>query len=151
MVRPEAETIRHMAIGIPGKDCGACMMCCQVLDIPELNKPPGPDCPNCMASGGCAIYLTRPKVCRDFECEWLRDRALGPKLKPNLTGVILMIDADSEEYLAVCHPDRPMDWLKNPMVFKHLVAKAKEGETVTAKAGVKAWRIHPSGKWTPTA
>ncbi|MBL8590444.1 MAG: hypothetical protein JNK46_18055, partial [Methylobacteriaceae bacterium] len=58
---------------------------------------------------------------------------------------------DSEEYRAVCHPDRPFDWLKNPLVFKHLVAMAKEGHTVVAKAGMKGWRIYPSGKWTPAA
>jgi hypothetical protein len=139
-----------MRIGIPGKDCGACMMCCQVLDIPELNKPPGPDCPNCMKAGGCAIYHSRPKVCRDYECDWLRERDLGPKLKPSLTGVILMTDAESEDYLAVCHPDRPMDWLKNKFVFQHLVFMAKQGHSVMAKAGTKAWIIHESGRWTPT-
>lgn len=138
-----------MALPIPGKSCGPCMMCCQVLDIPELNKPPGPDCPNCLKGGGCGIYMTRPKVCRDFECEWLRERALGPRLRPDLTGTILMEDADSDEYRAVCHPDRPMDWLKNPLVFKHLVAKAKEGRLVVAKSGEKGWRIYETGRWAP--
>jgi uncharacterized protein len=34
-------------------------------------------------------------------------------------------------------------------VFKHLVAMAKAGRTVVAKAGLKSWRIHASGEWGP--
>ena len=39
-------------------------------------------CENCRAGGGCAIYAHRPQVCRDFECEWLTDRALPATLRP---------------------------------------------------------------------
>lgn len=138
-----------MPLPIPGKSCGPCTMCCKVLDIPELNKPPGPLCPSCIASRGCSIYHTRPQVCRDYECEWLMERALGAKFRPDLTGVILMEDADGDEYRAVCDPAKPMAWLK-PLVFKHLLAKAREGRTVVAKAGLKSWRIHENGEWGPT-
>lgn len=139
-----------MRIGIPGKTCGECTLCCQILDIPELNKPPGPFCPHCAAKGGCGIYATRPKVCRDYECDWLRDRDLGPLLKPSRTGVILMEEADTERFLAVCHPDRPMDWLKNKHVFEHLKFVARQGREVVAKSGTKAWRVFESGRWAPT-
>lgn len=127
------------------------MMCCIVLEIEELAKPAGPACPNCRAEGGCRIYLSRPKVCRDYECEWLRERSLGPRLRPDLTGAILMEDADSEEYRAVCRPERPFDWLKNKHVYQHLVAMAKAGRVVVAKAGLKSWRIYESGRWAPQA
>lgn len=143
-----------MRIGIPGKDCGGCMMCCQILDIPEFDKPPGPYCPHCIVTkgvpGGCRIYAERPQLCRDFECDWLRERDLGPMLKPNRTGVILMEEADTERYLAVCHPDRPMDWLKNKLVFAHLLRMAKDGREVVAKSGTKAWRVFDTGRWAPT-
>lgn len=139
-----------MRIGIPGKDCGSCMMCCQILDIPELNKPPGPDCPNCMAGGGCRIYASRPQVCRDFECEWLRERDLGPMLRPDRSRVVLLEEPDTDRYLAVTHPDRPMDWLKNKQIFQHLVFMAKQGREVVAKSGERGWRVFASGKWAPT-
>jgi hypothetical protein len=29
------------------------------------------------------------------------------------------------------------------------VAMAKSGRIVVAKAGIKAWRVHPSGAWGP--
>ena len=48
---------------------------------------------------------------------------------PDLVGAILMEDADSEEYWAVCEPAKPMAW-RRPAVFAHLVAMAKSGRTV---------------------
>ena len=133
----------------PGKACGACTMCCSALEIAELRKPAGPLCGNCGLSGGCRIYTDRPQVCRDFECEWLTRRDFTRQLRPDLVGTILMEDADSDEYRAVCAPEKPMAW-RHPLVFAHLVATAKSGRTVVAKAGLLSWRIFASGKWGPT-
>ncbi|MBV1705047.1 MAG: hypothetical protein KGI57_01685 [Hyphomicrobiales bacterium] len=133
---------------IPGKACGSCKMCCQVLEIPELDKPAGPDCPNCAGRNGCAIYDARPNVCREFECEWLGERSLGPRLRPDLCGVIFFVDPDTDEYRAVSHPAKPMAF-RAPEVFKHLVAMAKAGHVVVAKAGMVSHRIHANGQWGP--
>jgi uncharacterized protein len=134
---------------IPGKACGDCIMCCTALEISELKKPAGPPCPNCILSGGCKIYESRPQVCRDFECEWLTTRTLPPNMRPDRIGTILMEDDDTEEYRAVCAPGRPLAW-RNPRVFAHLVAVAKTGRTVVAKAGLNSWRIFASGQFGPT-
>jgi hypothetical protein len=133
----------------PGKACGACTLCCSVLEIAELKKPAGPPCPNCRRASGCAIYHDRPQVCRDFECEWLMRRDLPRHLRPDLVGTLLMEDADSDEFRAVCAPEKPLAW-RNPLVFARLVALAKSGRTVVAKAGLLSWRIFPSGEWGPT-
>ncbi len=135
---------------VMGRSCGSCTMCCQVLDIEEFDKKAGVLCSNCKLTGGCKIYKKRPQVCRDFECEWLTERDVGPMLKPDRQGTLLMIDADTDEYLAVCDPKKPNAW-RNPLMFKHLVAKAKEGHTVLAKAGLMAWRIYPNGETAPWA
>jgi uncharacterized protein len=124
-------------------------MCCSALEIDYFKKPPGPKCVNCFPGGGCAIYADRPEVCRDFECEWLVRRDLSRQLRPDLVGTILMEDADSDEYRAVCAPEKPMSW-RHPMVFAHLVAMAKSGRIVVAKAGLTSWRIFSSGEWGPT-
>ena len=124
------------------------MMCCIVLEIDELKKPAGPACLNC-AYPGCRIYPDRPQVCRDFECEWLTSRTLPQHFRPDLIGAILMEDPDTGEYRAVCAPKRPHVW-RNPKVFAHLVAMAKAGRTVVAKAGTMAWRVFPSGESGPT-
>ncbi|MBO0734525.1 MAG: hypothetical protein J2P49_09465 [Methylocapsa sp.] len=137
-------------LAIPGKACGECAFCCKVLDIAELSKPAGELCRNCIpsAAGSCAIYAARPAVCREYECLWKGDRAMSTQLRPDRVGTLLMEDPDSGEYRAVCDPQRPFAWL-NPLVFKHLVTMAKQGYTVVAKAGLKAWRVHASGQWGP--
>jgi hypothetical protein len=135
---------------IPGKACGSCIMCCTALEIPELKKPAGPPCPNCILSGGCTIYADRPQVCRDFECLWLNSRELPANMRPDKIGTILMEDEETEEYRAVCAPERPLAW-RNPRVFAHLIAVAKTGRIVVAKAGLSSWRIFPSGATSPQA
>jgi hypothetical protein len=125
------------------------MMCCTALEIEELKKDAGPACVNCVKGGGCAIYHERPQVCRDFECEWLTDRALPRPMRPDRIGTILMEAHDADEYRAVCGPERPYAW-RQPRVFAHLVAVAKTGRTVVAKAGLSSWRVFASGEWGPT-
>ncbi|VFU07214.1 conserved protein of unknown function [Methylocella tundrae] len=135
---------------IPGKACGACSFCCKVLEIVEFEKPAGVLCENCLKSGGCGIYESRPDVCRDYECLWKGDRGLGAPLRPDRVGVILMEDPDSDEYRAVCDPAKPLAW-RHPLVFQHLVAMARSGRIVVAKAGLKSladqgqrrnWTLH---------
>ena len=133
---------------IPGRTCGTCTMCCKVLEIDDFEKPAGAWCHNCIKTGGCAIYAQRPAVCREFECLWLTERTMPVTLKPEKIGTILMEEADGEEYQAVCDPEKPFAW-RHPLVFKHLVAKAKEGRTVVARAGLKAWRVFDSGECAP--
>ncbi len=124
-------------------------MCCSALEIPEFKKPAGPACSNCLAGGGCKIYLDRPQLCRDFECEWIMDRKLAANMRPDVIGTILMEDDDTGEYRAVCSPSKPLAW-RNPRVFAHLVSVAKTGRTVVAKAGLTSWRVFASGEWGPT-
>ena len=135
---------------IPGKACGACGLCCKILEIEDFKKPAGPWCSFCDPGGGCRAYATRPGTCRDFECLWKGDRGLTHRLRPDRVGTILMEDADSQDYLAVCDPDKPLAW-RTPLVFNHLVAVAKTGRLVMAKAGRRAWRIHATGEWGPCA
>jgi hypothetical protein len=131
---------------IPGKECGDCTMCCKVLVIDHFQKDAGILCSNCSANSGCLIYAKRPEVCQDFECDWKMERSIGPKLRPDMVGTILMEDDESDQYQAVVDPSTPFAW-RNPLMFKFLVMKAKEGRTVVAKSGLKSWRIYPSGHY----
>ena len=133
----------------PGKSCGECTMCCSALEIEELKKAAGPLCANCVSGGGCSIYANRPQVCRDFECEWLRQRHLTRPFRPDRIGVIFMEAVTADEYWAVCAPTRPLAW-RQPRVFAYLVSVAKTGRTVVAKAGLSSWRVFASGEWGPT-
>jgi len=135
---------------IPGKACGECSLCCKALEITELVKPAGDPCPHCRYGGGCGVYAARPGICREYECLWKGDRALGARMRPDRIGTILMEDPDSDEYRAVCDPAKPLAW-RTPMVFRHLVAMARSGRIVVAKAGLKSWQIHANGEWGPCA
>jgi len=132
-------------LDIPGKACGSCSFCCKVLEIDEFKKKAGATCKHCVSSGGCSIYATRPDVCRDYQCDWKEDRGLTAQYRPDRVGTLLMQDPDSDEYHAVCDPEKPFSW-RNPLIFKHLVGLAKEGHIVVAKAGLRAWRIFPDGR-----
>jgi hypothetical protein len=136
--------------GIPGKECGPCTMCCKILVIEELEKDAGPLCKHCKIGKGCKIYTKRPDTCRDYQCSWTTERSMSPQLRPDKTGTIIQVDPDSDEVQAVCDPDQPMQWRKSPLVFKYLVSRAKEGDRVVAKSGLRTWEIHKDGSWGPS-
>jgi uncharacterized protein len=135
---------------IPGKACGPCFFCCKVLEIEELRKTAGKLCEHCVKTGGCGVYASRPQVCRDYYCQWKEDRGLPATMRPDKVGTLLMDDPDSDEYHAVCDPEKPFSW-RNPLIFRHLVAEAKAGRMVVAKAGLRSWRIYADGHWQESA
>ena len=65
-------------------ECGDCTVCCTSLKVPELNKSEGTKCIYC--SDKCDRYITRPKSCAVFECEWLKGNL---PLKPNECGFMV--------------------------------------------------------------
>jgi hypothetical protein len=68
-----------------GRNCGACSLCCKLLDINEdaFQKPAGTWCKHCRPGrGGCAIYNERPPVCRGYACEWLGNLNMGDEWQP---------------------------------------------------------------------
>ena len=70
------------------RTCGKCTACCKTHAIPKINKPEGKWCGNCKIGKGCIIYLTRPKECKDFRCEWLK--GFGRKdTRPDLIKIVL--------------------------------------------------------------
>lgn len=58
------------------RECGECTACCDVMIVPELNKPANKTCK--YADGGCRMYEHRPTTCKDWNCLWIsgefRDR-----------------------------------------------------------------------------
>jgi hypothetical protein len=68
---------------IDGRECGKCSMCCKVVSVDEIGKPPGVWCKECApGKGGCKIYESRPEPCRHFLCAWLFTEDLGPEWYP---------------------------------------------------------------------
>ena len=64
---------------LPGRNCSGCGLCCTLLRIEELDKPPMIACSHCEAGGGCRIYAQRPTECRQFYCGYLLDAKLDER------------------------------------------------------------------------
>jgi len=73
---------------VPDRTCGECTACCTELAITldGMRKLPGTPCEHCIATGGCAIYATRPGVCRDYHCLWRSIPQLPEAWRPDRAG-----------------------------------------------------------------
>jgi hypothetical protein len=73
---------------VEGRECGECTVCCVVpaIDKPEIQKPAAITCKHC-SGGGCAIYETRPLVCRSFHCAWRMFDFFGEDWRPDRSGI----------------------------------------------------------------
>ena len=105
--------------------CGGCIVCCKTLEIdePQLRKPTGALCPNCTGAG-CAIYQTRPALCRTWFCMWRRLALLPDELRPDKCGIVFWLDRQVP-------PRTPFDRMfivgqavETPAAFSHPRVKA---------------------------
>ena len=69
------------------RECGDCSVCCEVLEIPAINKPKKTICPNVCDGGGCSIYQERPSECRTFQCIW-SEGYTGCGQRPDKSGIM---------------------------------------------------------------
>jgi hypothetical protein len=107
---------------VPGRGCGSCSLCCKVLDVPELLKPPGEWCKHMTPGHGCAMHSVRPFVCRAFYCEWIIAKGLGPEWKPDKAKFLLV--KRGNRLTAHVDPGFAGAWQKAPYYqnFKHWAA-----------------------------
>jgi hypothetical protein len=100
---------------VPGRDCGECSLCCKVMQVDEFDKPQGVWCRYCAPGrGGCTIHATRPQVCRQFFCGWLRDPEVGPEWRPLTSKMILFFKPALRRLVVHVHPERPNIWRREP-------------------------------------
>ena len=123
------------------------MMCCKVLLIKELEKPPGRWCRHAVIGKGCGIYDDRPPVCQRFHCQWILDARLGPEWKPEKAKFILYRDREKDEVfnvaVDVAFPDA---WTKPPFFasIKNWVAEgAQLGRLVMVHIGTRWIAVLP--------
>jgi len=81
---------------VPGRECGACNVCCVALTIddPELRKPQGYRCRNTLPDKSCAIYASRPQTCRNFYCGYRRLKWVRDTLRPDVSGVLVRLHGE---------------------------------------------------------
>lgn len=98
--------------------CGECTVCCTVMGIEELRKPPGVPCKHLEPGKGCSIYGFRPQECRDFECLWLQTQAmpepLSKKMRPDKCGV-MFVPAPGSDSVIAAHCDSELSFASYPV------------------------------------
>ncbi|MBV9548277.1 MAG: hypothetical protein JO256_01230 [Alphaproteobacteria bacterium] len=114
---------------MPGRECGSCNACCvvPVIDSPELTKLSGSLCCNSTAAG-CAIYETRPRLCRRFFCGWRRLKLVPDDWRPDASGVFITLEEappgfGGQPALNLMLVDNPLKTVRQPW-FVDFVAGA---------------------------
>ena len=104
-------------------NCGSCVACCRIFEIPELKKPAGRWCEHCEIGRGCQIYESRPNVCRKFSCLWLlsqsredRREILGPELRPDRCKVVFSPSTNDRVMAATTMPGSPLAWQRSDVM-----------------------------------
>lgn len=86
------KTMGIYVLTMPTRICGECRACCIQPKIEPLNKPMNTPCQHLKSGNGCescTIHENRPKICMDYNCEWIK--GLGKENdRPDKIG--LMID-----------------------------------------------------------
>ncbi len=96
------------------KDCGDCGLCCKLMGVASLDKPPGKWCGHFRRATGCAVYADRPGDCIAFNCTWLLTVALDAAWKPSVAGFLMHSENEGRRLIVECDPARPHDWRREP-------------------------------------
>lgn len=78
------------------RTCGTCTACCTVMGVAELGKPYAYPCLH-LCEAGCSIYPTRPSSCAGFECLWRQGAIGGPGMRPEKSGVLIVLQRKHNE------------------------------------------------------
>lgn len=128
------------------KTCGACNLCCKVLQVESLAKPAGRLCEHAMGGRGCAIHGRHPADCQAFACGWLQWEDLGEAWKPDVARFLirnepsrgrLSIDVDPE------HPDAWRAATYYPTIKAWAAAVRAQGACVLVYAGPNTTVVFP--------
>jgi len=110
----------------PLKSCGDCGLCCKLLGVEVINKPPGKMCACFRRGAGCSIYADRPKACGDFICYWLRAPNLDEAWRPDRAGFVLHATEHGRVLNVEADPARAQAWRAEPY-HSRLRAWAEQG------------------------
>jgi hypothetical protein len=134
------------------RQCGSCTLCCKLLAIPALDKPPGEWCRYCVPGLGCSIYDQRPDVCRIFACQWLRNESFGDEWFPPRAKMFAYLDNSVQPRLFRVVVDRsaPGRWRQSPYqerlrAISDLGLRRSNFNTI-AQCGDRVWLILPDGE-----
>jgi Fe-S-cluster containining protein len=100
---------------LPARECGSCNLCCDILEVTQVDKPLNELCRHWQAGKGCTIYDDRPQMCRSFNCGWLQGH-LGDEWFPNRARMVVHFSGDAVNVQV--DPDYPDRWRQEPYFSK---------------------------------
>ncbi len=128
------------------RSCGDCGLCCKLLGVEALAKPPHSWCAHFVRGQGCAVYADRPRACADFSCYWLGQDALDDSWRPDRCGFVLHLSDQGRRMNVEVETSRPLAWRAEPYhaTFRRWAAggRARDLE-LTVWIGRRCWRIQP--------
>ncbi len=135
-----------MAAIVPGRDCGACSMCCKLTHVASLAKPAGQWCAHVDHGHGCAIYADRPGECRAFVCDWLINPKLTPEWKPDASKLMVFMTSEGNCSVIVdaAHPDAWRDPRFYPVLKRYAASLVDQGRLMTVAIGEKMTAVLPN-------
>lgn len=121
----------------PGKSCGSCTACCEIVPVEELKLAAFKRCPHMVWHRGCSIYNIRPHSCRLWSCGWLIGD-LPDKYRPDKIGIICdpvpdLIRINDEEHVAAQFwvlPGHENDWKRSAAAQRLIIARLNTGMCV---------------------
>lgn len=135
--------------------CGKCTLCCRLLGVAELEKPPHVWCQHCTPGKGCRIHeaANYPSDCASYVCLWRQCRDEGvkipSKLRPDRCKVVIDARNYEQAHNVRCDPAHPDAW-REPLVNRLLLVLASVQRSnvylVTATTETLLYPAgHPSG------
>lgn len=119
--------------------CGDCKLCCKAVAVGQIAKPTGTWCPDITATG-CAIYATRPRECRAFDCMWLKGRFLESD-RPDRVNVVFAEDnglvTACEDAIGDANQQRPKELIQEIL---------QAGTPVVVRNSVEVRNLYPDGQ-----
>lgn len=134
----------------PGRSCGKCSLCCNMLAVAEIDKPANVWCKHCQpgrAEGGCTIHESRPTICRGYYCGWLLSSTVGDEWYPLRSRMILSL-APIDNVLTctvTVDPRFPGMWKQRPY-YEQLKQMAHSGLRVASAAEILLVMVRCNGR-----
>lgn len=126
--------------------CDGCKLCCELIGVPEIDKPRGVMCSKA-CDKGCSLHPAvggtgQPESCAAFYCSWLASQQLDepnrmpPSMRPDRSHVVFgPCDDQVENKLYVnVDPKHPDSW-KEPEVLRWLTRLVANGNEVVLFVG----------------
>lgn len=131
----------------PARVCGDCGLCCKIMGVEAIGKPPRKWCRHFRRGHGCDVYTERPAACAAFNCIWLLAENLGDAWRPDRAGFVMHSENDGRRLVIEVDPSRPHDWRREPY-HATLLAWAR-GVEVLVLVAARGVRLAPNGAETP--